>query len=266
MDTGKIPAPAPAEWLDDPHAPGYFSDKVPAERDWPYARQCYFADVVHLDEQLGRILDLLAETDRSDNTYIIFLSDHGDLLGDHGFHGKAERHYDACIRVPVIISGPGLQEGLVCDEMVQHEDICPTVLEMAALDPWVMPTMGPYLKVAAEDIPVFAGESLLGLCRGETVEGWRQAAYSESYNQTWSIELGDWARTVRTRDFRYTFYPDGNGEQLFDLRVDPDEQRNLVADGAYRAVRQELRDRLLELIVLQDYPKTVRELFALGVH
>ena len=53
---------------------------------------------------------------------------------------------------------------------------------------------------------------------------------------------------------------------MFDLRTDPDEQHNVVADPAYAAQRQALRDRLLELIVMQDYPKTRRELFALGVH
>ena len=266
VDTGRITAPAPPEWVADPHAPGYFDDKEPVDRDWHYARHCYFADIVHLDEQLGRILDVLAETGRRDNTYIIFASDHGDLLGDQGFHGKTERHYDACIRVPLIISGPGLQKGSVCDEIVQHEDICPTVLEMASVEPWVMPKTGPYLKVSAEDIRVFAGRSLLSLCRGEAPEGWRKAAYSESYNALLSVEPGDWARTIRTKDFRYTFYPDGNGEQLFDLRVDPDEQDNVVADPAFATVRQELRDHLLELVVLQDHPKTRRELFALGVH
>ena len=64
----------------------------------------------------------------------------------------------------------------------------------------------------------------------------------------------------------YTFYANDSGEQMFDLRADPDEQVNLVADPAYAEIRQELRDRLLELIVMQDYPKTRRELFALGVH
>ena len=110
------------------------------------------------------------------------------------------------------------------------------------------------------------GRSLLGLCRGETPATWRDAAYSESYNAIWSITPGDWARTIRTRDFRYTFYAAGNGEQMFDLRTDPDEQHNVVADPAYAAERLALRDRLLELIVMQDYPKTRRELFALGVH
>jgi arylsulfatase A-like enzyme len=234
--------------------------------DWEYARHCYFADIVHLDRQLGKVLDALEETGRLANTFVVFLSDHGELLGDHGFAGKEERHYDACIRVPLIIAGPGLQGSLVRDEYVQHEDICPTVLEACGVSLPALPKMGPYLKVRQEDIDILPGRSLLGLCRGETPEAWRDAAYSESYNAIWSITPGDWARTIRTREFRYTFYPAGNGEQMFDLRSDPDEQHNVVADPAYARQRQALRDRLLELIVMQDYPKTRRELFALGVH
>jgi len=266
VNSDNIPAPAAPEWLADPHAPGYFTDKKPVSGDWHYMRYCYFADIVHLDHQLGRVMEVLEQTERMDNTYIIFLSDHGDLLNDHGFRGKEERHYDACIRVPLIIAGPGLQKGLVCDELVQLEDVCPTVLEMAGLTYPPMPQMGPYLKVASESIPTLPGKSLLNLCRGKKPLGWREAAYSESYNAIWSITPGDWARTIRTKEFRYTFYANGNGEQMFNLYKDPDEQYNIVAEPEYVEIRQELRDKLMELIVMQDYPKTRRELFALGVH
>lgn len=267
VDVDKIPEPVPAEWATDPNAPGYFKGKKPnAPDDWRYRRQCYFADLAHLDEQLGKVLDALEETGRLDSATVIFLADHGDLFLDHGFGGKEERHYDACIRVPLIIRGPESGRGLTCDEIVQLEDICPTILEAAGLAAEPMPKMGPYLHVDAADIPVLPGRSLLPLCRGEKVDGWRTAAYCESYNGIWSITPADWARTVRTKDFRYTFYAAGNGEQMFDLRADPDEQRNIAADPAHAATRQELRDQLMELIVMQDYPKTRRELFALGVH
>ena len=70
----------------------------------------------------------------------------------------------------------------------------------------------------------------------------------------------------RTAEWRYTRYPGGTGEQLFHLAEDPDAQRNLAGDPAHAAVRNELRDRLLDLVILQDYPHTGRDLFALGVH
>lgn len=262
----KIPEPVPAEWVEDPHAPGYFSGRKPVmPMDWRYPRHLYFADIVHLDRQLGKVMDVLEETGRLPNTHLILLADHGEMLFDHGFAGKEERHYDACIRVPLIIAGPGLGEGLTCDKMVQLEDVCPTVLDMTVQSLPPMPKMGPYLKTPQDDIPALPGRSLLPLCRGETPADWRDAAYCESYNGIWSVDPGDWARTVRTREFRYTLYLD-NGEQMFDLRNDPDEQNNVVADPAYAGVCQELRDMLMDLIVAQDYPKTRRDLFALGVH
>ena len=98
---------------------------------------------------------------------------------------------------------------------------------------------------------------------GQRTEGDEDAQLAQTATD---VAEGDWARTIRTRDFRYTFYADGNGEQMFSLQDDTDEQHNIVADPAYSGTRQELRDRLMELMVMQDYPKTRRELFALGVH
>lgn len=127
-----------------------------------------------------------------------------------------------------------------------------------------MPRLGPYLR--DENIAVSPGHSLLPLCRDSHSTWPRAATYSESYNAIWSNSLDEWARTIRTRDHRYTFYADGGGEQLFDLRSDPDESNNVAFDAAYSDVRQGLRGELLELVVAQEYPKTRRELFALGVH
>ncbi len=266
VDPDTLPEPAPAEWLEDAHAPSYFKDRKPSDGNWRHARRCYFADLLHLDHQLGLILDQLETMNRLDSTSIILLADHGDLLGDHGCYGKEERHYDACIRVPLIITGPGVRGGQIRTELVQLEDICPTILEMTRADLPAMPKSGPYLKMAAAEIPQLPGHSLLPLCRGETPANWRHAAYCESYNRISSANPGDWARTIRTERYRYTLYPTGNGEQLFDLLEDPDEQNNLVADPEHTRIRTDLRDQLLELIVLQDYPKPRRDLYALGVH
>ncbi|MDP6359761.1 MAG: sulfatase-like hydrolase/transferase [Planctomycetota bacterium] len=263
----KLPEPLPAEWLEDPNAPQYFRDNKPVcPDDWRYGRKCYFADVVHLDAQLGRVLDTLGRKGMRENSFVVFLSDHGELLYDHGFSGKEERHYDACIRVPLIISGPGLQQGEARSEFVQLEDICPTILDMADCAPEPMPKIGPYLSIEPEDIPVLPGRTLLPLCRGDEVSDWRDSAYCESYNRINSNDYHYWVRTIRTAGHRYSFYAQNSGEQLFDLQADPDEQNNLCKNDEYAEVRQDLRDRLMELIVQQDYPKTRRNLFSLGVH
>jgi arylsulfatase A-like enzyme len=267
VNCDELPRPVAAEWKTDPNAPGYFKTAMIYNRKHEmYNRQCYFADLVHLDEQLGKVISKLKEKGFYDDTYIVFISDHGELLGDHGFYGKEERHYDACIRVPLIICGPGIVKGQVSDEIFQHEDFFPTILDMAGSKAPTMPKMGNYLQVEPEDIPILPGKSVLPICKGETARSFREEAYIESYNPIWSIHVGDWARTIRTKKYRYTYYPNKMGEQLFDLTVDPDEQHNLIKDPDYQQIKMDLKDRLLEKIILQDYPKTRRELYALGVH
>lgn len=263
----RIPEPVAAEWVEDPHAPAELKCRTPICPDaWRFYRQLYFGDLVHLDRQLGRIFEALEQTGRADNALVVFCSDHGEMLYDHGLQAKGEKHYDACIRVPLVVTGPGLARGGQCDRLVQLEDICPTILEMTgqALPP--MPKMGASLPTPAKDIPQLPGRSLLGLCRGEQVDDWREAAYCESYNNLDSLDPSQWARTIRTQRYRYTFYPAGGGEQLFDLREDPDELHNVVVDPARAEIRHDLRGLLLERIVLQDYPKCRRALFAMGVH
>jgi arylsulfatase A-like enzyme len=265
VDPTLIPAPAPVEWLEDPAAPACFRTsegvRTSIPEDWRETRRYYFADIVHLDRQLGLVLDALERAGRE--AWVIFVSDHGELLLDHGFSGKGERHYDACVRVPLIISGPGLRRGAVVEDFVQLEDIFPTVLEMAGIEPPAPRVMGPYLK---ETPRALAGRSLLPLCRGERPADWRRDAYIESYNNITTATPRNWARSVRTGQWRYTMVPEGQGEQLFHLATDPDEQVNLARDAAHASVRRELRDRLLDLVILQDYPQTPRDLFALGVH
>ena len=114
------------------------------------------------------------------------------------------------------------------------------------------------------------GKSLLELCKKKKNNNWRNEAYSESYYLPFIYSKEDlspysWARTVRNKQYRYTMYPMNKGEQLFDLYNDPDEQVNLVVNSKYMKSRQELRDRLLDLIITQDYPYAPRNLCKHGV-
>ncbi len=266
IDRSHIPEPVAPEWVDDPLAPhcfaqGGFRGDSAAWRD---RRHYYLADVAHLDHQLGRVVDALEESGRWEETVLIFLSDHGDLLYDHGFFGKGERHYDACVRIPLIVAGAGLRQGMRCDALVQLEDIVPTVLELAGLPQPQPPGNG--TQSLDENYPALPGSSLLPWCRGEQPSDWRDAVYIESYNNTNSRTPQNWARTIRTDAWRYTLYPGGAGEQLFHIADDADETRNLAGDPSKAKVRGAMRGRLLEAVILQDYPHPPRDLFALGVH
>lgn len=262
----RIPAPVPAEWHSDPAAPGYFKRQREFHLpDDAWARKCYFADLAYLDEQLGVLRQSLAACGRAQDTWVFFTADHGDLLGDHGFFLKEERHYDACIRVPLVVAGPGCQRGVEDSRLVQPQDICPTLLEIGGTQLPAPRVEGPYLKAGAACLNGTHGASLLPLCRGEETR-WREAAYVESFNPIWSCDYTDWARTVRTADYRYTCYAGNTGEQLFCLADDPNEQHNLAHSAAHGPIKQRMRDILLEQLIYQDWPKTPRDRCALGVH
>ncbi len=269
VDVSKIPAPNPIEWMKDPLAPKCFPHtegaRVKIPEEWRFTRQYYLADVMHLDAQLGRVVASLEKSGRLSNTYLIFLSDHGELLHDHGFTGKGERHYESCVRVPLVIAGPGVNRGKTCNEFAQLEDVFPTVLDMAHIAPPRPRADSPSLQMP-EGAEAYPGKSLMPICRGDALGKWRDQAYIESYNNTTSTTTDFWARSIRTRDYRYSLYPGGTGEQMFALREDPAEQHNLAGDPAYANVRREMRDRLLEQVIAQDYPHTPRGLYSLGVH
>jgi len=259
VDPAKLPKPIKRTWPADPLHPVCF-DKKPYRGDeafWMKARHHYFADIAHLDDQLGKLIGVLKKTKRFDNTFIIFTADHGEMLGDHGLSSKANQHYDPVIRIPLTIAGPGLKGSQRRDEFVQLEDIFATVLEMAGGIPLPGYSKNSRKRALPPKLPGFP-QSLLPLCRGEKVSGWRRSAYSESFNTQTSGNLNMWARTIRTDRYRYTLCPAQGGEQLFDLKADPDETVNLAGKPAMAKVRQELRDQLLEKIIEQDYPHTVR--------
>lgn len=267
VDVDKIPRPVEPEWVEDPRQPACFAASEGVRRqipaDWRSYRQHYFADVAHLDRKLGQVVEALREAGRWDSTYIFFLSDHGELLLDHGFTGKGERHYDASVRVPLVIAGPGLQAGLACEAFVQIEDIMPTVLELAGLGEPTLPVGGIFQRVGPSALP---GRSLLDFCRGRTCANWRDSVYIESYNNLRTNSPREWARTIRNRHWRYTYYPCGGGEQLFCLSEDPDETSNLADEPELADVRAKIRDALMEAVILQDHPHSPRSLFQLGVH
>ena len=86
-----------------------------------------------MDEQIGRILDALEASGKAENTYIFFTADHGLAVGEHGFIGK-QNMYDCSMRVPMLMSGPGLEAGKVVDEPVYLQDIMATSLELAGVE------------------------------------------------------------------------------------------------------------------------------------
>jgi arylsulfatase A-like enzyme len=183
-------------------------------------RQEYYAITTHMDTQVGRILDALDRTGKAEQTYIIFTSDHGLAVGQHGLMGK-QNMFDHSIRVPLIVAGPGIPKDRRIDGDVYLQDVMPTTLELAG--------------APLPDHVEF--KSLLPVIRGE-----RQRNYEAIYGGYLKLQ-----RMVRQDGFKLILYPTIRRAVLFDLRTDPDEMHDLADDPKYQATKKKLFATLLEL-------------------
>ena len=201
----------------------------PTEEQSRRHRRHYLANVTQIDEQLGLIIDALEARGVLDNTVIIFTSDHGDCLGDHG-HSQKWTMYDPSVRVPAIVWGPGrVRVGQRIDTLTAMMDLGPTVLELAGLD-----------------VPDWMeAESLLPALRGESWAG-REYVFSEHARDM--ILTGTELMTmVRDDRWKYVEFVDSDQGQLFDLVQDPDELRSLW-DAAADSEAGQAKARLATVI------------------
>ena len=131
--------------------------QTPAQRPTPTSLEriaSYYGMIELIDEQVGRILEALERTGQRESTLVIFMSDHGEMLGDHGLTLKGCRFYEGLVRVPLIVSWPGrFREGVICDELVELTDVAPTLA--AVLGTELEPTNGRSLVPAltGQDVP-----------------------------------------------------------------------------------------------------------------
>ncbi len=193
------------------------------------ARQGYYAMVSEIDHHVGRILDHLDALGLSENTIVIFTSDHGEWLGEHLRYGKGYPAHDCISRVPFIVRWP---RGIVSPGRTEHDileatDVVPTLLDCAGI-----PVPG-YLQ----------GRSFLSLLEGQSSTA-RSSALTE----------GEGWKTVRTDTKRYVIEADGR-ESLFDLEADPDAYHNVAGDPAYAESLTRLRHHLLTRLLEQERPR-----------
>lgn len=188
--------------------------------------QAYYAAVTFMDAQLGRVLDAVEELGISDNTIIVFWSDHGYLLSEHG-QWKKQSLFEEAARVPLLIAAPGAKgNGKVCERTVELVDLYPTVASLCGLQP------PRYID----------GADLTPLLRNPK-DRWNRPAYTQVLRRQQNI-MG---RSVRTERWRYTEWNAGaEGAELYDHRKDPFEYRNLANDPAFARTRAELSALLKE--------------------
>ena len=217
-----------------------------------------FGMIEHIDAQIGRVLNRLDELKLRDNTIILFLSDHGDQLGEHGLMHKCYWPYDACNRVPLIIRSPfARQAGHRIDTPVSLLDFAPTVLDWTGTrmpeDPWVTET---FLEQAGGIQPVLPGESLRPAAEtGETPK--RGTALLEFDDDITPAFPCAQMRVLVTEAYKFAHYEPTGENMLFDRENDPGEVNNLAGREEYRDVERELLNQLLREI-LRTEPRLPR--------
>ncbi len=189
-----------------------------------------------MDKEIGRILQYLDESGLADNTIVIYSSDQGFYLGDHGWFDKRWM-YEESLRMPLIIRWPKVTlAGSRDDHIVQNIDFAGTFLDMAGIS-----------------IPSdMQGRSIVPLLKGETVEEWRDVAY---YHY---LAYPDWHMVhphygIRSDRYKLIHYYTLNEWELFDLEKDPDEMVSVYSDPEYSLIASKMIEQLQkERIALGD--------------
>lgn len=209
-------------------------------------RAAYLAMVEHIDTQLGRLLAALERTGQAANTLVIFMSDHGEMLGDHGLYLKGPYFYDPAIQAPLILAWPGtLAGGRRSRALVELVDLAPTLLDAAGLPRH----------------PGMQGRSLWPLLTGAGgLDEHRADVYCEYYNaMPWHTKPAAYATMVRTHQHKLAAMHGLESGELYDLVQDPGEKVNRWDDPAYQALKTELLQRLSDRMAWTIDPLPPRE-------
>jgi arylsulfatase A-like enzyme len=200
---------------------------------WKYQRymQDYLATISSVDDNVGRVLNYLDRSGLADNTIVVYTSDQGFYLGEHGWFDK-RFIYDESFKTPLLIRWPNrIRAGITNDEMVQNLDFAQTFLEAAGI-------------AAPDDMQ---GESLMPLMTGQDSIWTRDAVYYHYYEYP-SVHMVKRHYGIVTRDYKLAhFYYDIDEWELYDRNKDPGEMRNVYSEPEYAEVVIDLRRKLKEL-------------------
>lgn len=223
-----------------------FPDSSPAAvKDFARMVRAYWGTLLSVDDSVGRLCDFLKSQGELDNTLIIFTSDNGLLEGEHGMVDKRTGH-EPSIRIPLVVRYPGLTAASrprVIEQITATIDFAPSILDICKAPP----------------LEKVHGSSWKRLAQGDA-SGWRKSFYYE-YNYEHQFPYTPNVRALRTDQFKYIRYPHGDGSpdrhmaELYDLKADPGENRNLIKDPAHAGTIEQLRSELDRLIALHGDDK-----------
>lgn len=211
---------------------------------WKYQRYIkdYLRCVASVDDNVGRVLDYLDKTGQADNTVIIYCSDQGFYLGDHGWYDKRWM-YEESLKMPFIIRWPAkIKPGTESEHLIQNIDYAPTFLEMAGVE-------------VPGDMD---GHSLLPILRGDEKIEWRDAIYYQYYEGEWATHNVMRHYGVRTDRYKLVYYFPIDEWELFDLQEDPQEMYSVYDSPKYADVQAQLKKRLSGLRLQYKVPEDTR--------
>jgi arylsulfatase A-like enzyme len=202
--------------------------------------------ISHVDHNIGRIVDALERLGLRSNTVVCFLSDHGDMMGDHWMMNKGPFHMKGLLHMPFLWSCPGLvPDGVQSGGLVSYLDFAPTILDLAGIA--IPEGQVPAQPETDNQPPPWPGISFAPQLRGQT-NSMQDSVIVENDEDYLGLRL----RTLITERYKITAYPGQPYGELFDLKEDPGELNNLWADAACKELKKDLLVRLMERLVETD--------------
>lgn len=242
-DNFSIPSPVQGDWVESQYPANFKKRRVTGKLDQlrpemiRETRRRYYGQMSQIDYHLGRLFGSLRAQGIDRNTAIVFTSDHGECLGDHGLFAK-HCFLESAARVPLIIRMPPAMDVPSAEERcapAQTADITPTLLDLVGLPQ----------DDAAE------GKSLLPLMKSpEAFQG--RVIYGETPETTAAID----------EEFKYVFYRTGGTEQFFNTKQDPDDTKNLLADPDHAQDISRLKDKLLAYLRKNNSEHVDKDMFS----
>jgi arylsulfatase A-like enzyme len=213
---------------------GHFAAEKMSDTDHRLIRAAYWAMIDHIDYQVGRVLDALRATDQLDNTLILFMSDHGEMLGDHGFYFQGPYFYEEMCRVPLLMSWPAAIKPLRVPALMELVDIAPTLLDAAGLEP--------YAGMQGRSLwPILSGQADPSHHRDDVYAEYYCAIPGGHKNAGGAFITG-----VRNREYALSCVHGEDAGELYDLKNDPTETRNLWFEPSASAAKIRMLKRLCD--------------------
>jgi len=239
------------EWLQFGFKPGQIvtpTDNLNSQevRQWKYQKYIkdYLATVKSVDDNIGKVLEYLKNNGLEENTIVIYSSDQGFFLGEHGFFDKRFM-YEESLKMPFVIRYPGkIKAGTVVTDVISNIDFAPTLLDMAGVS-----------------IPEkVQGNSFFNILKGENTKDWRQSMYYHYYEYPYYHRVQPHYGIRNQRYKLIHFYYDIDAWEFYDLENDPDEMNNLINNPDQASIVNRLKLELYQLKELYGNTLTIEEL------